>query len=82
MIKKYLNTFKGNSTEHKARRYGFFIFMFLFAFLYSMYFAVTKTFTPPVALFVDLGLGFLTALFVDLLVGIGRQSPLIKNDKE
>lgn len=81
MIKRYLNTFKGNSTQRKARRFGFFIVMFLYAFFYSIFFAVTKTFTPPVALFVDLGLGFGTALIADLIVGIGRRSPLIKNDK-
>ena len=79
MIKRYLKTFKGNSAARKGRRFGFIIFVFLYAFFFSIYFAVAKTFTPPVALFVDLALGFTFTLITDLTAGIGRKSPLIKD---
>lgn len=78
MIKRYLNTFRGDSTPQKGRRFGFVIFTLLYAFFFSIYFAVTKTFTPPVALLVDLSLGFIITLIADLTVGVGRKSPLIR----
>ncbi len=78
MIKKYLNTFKGYSTQQRARRFGFTIFTLLFALLFSIYFTIDRTFTPTQSLGVSLLCGFTITLIIDLIAGIGRKSPLIK----
>jgi len=78
MIKKYLNTFRGYSFEQKVRRFGFIILTLLFALLFSIYFTIDRTFTPPQSLGIGLLSGFIITLIIDLIAGIGRKSPLIK----
>lgn len=77
MIRKYINTFRGDSTSQKFRRFGFTIFTLLFSSFISILFAVNKTFDNQFyALVTDLSLGFLFSIVVDNIVGIGRKSPL------
>lgn len=82
MIKRYLNTFRGDTQSQRFRRFGFTLFTFIFALLFSIYFAVNETFDDPrVALIVDITLGLLTAIIADITVGIGRKSNLFDNNK-
>lgn len=80
MIKRYLNTFKGSTTAQRGRRFGFAIFTFFFALLFSLYFAVAKTFDNPLqAIGIEFLIGLVITIIVDNVAGIGRKSPLIKD---
>lgn len=78
-IKKYLNTFKGNSESQGIRRFGFNILSLLFVLLFSLLFAVQKTFDNQfLAIIVDMLCGYSIVLVLDLIVGIERKSPIFK----
>ena len=80
MIKRYLNTFKGSTESQRFRRFSFTLFALLYALIFSIYFAINETFSDPrIAILVDVTLGLIFAILVDITAGIGRKSPLFKD---
>ncbi len=76
MIKRYLNTFRGYSFKQETRRFLFSIVTLLFTLLFSIYFAIDRTFTPPQSLGVSFLCGLVITIIIDLVVGVGRKLPL------
>lgn len=78
MLKRYINTFRGDEPTQRFRRFGFTIFTLVMSLFASIYFAVMKTFDNQIlALLTDLSIGLVISIIVDNIAGIGRKSPLL-----